>query len=195
LMIRIDELLRAYRQGFFPMSDPKDGKVYWCQLYKRAIVYLDSYKPSRDVLRLKRKKEFSVTFDKEFEGVIRGCAAPRKNDAETWISGEIIEAYVKLHELGLAHSVESWYEGELVGGLYGIAMGGVFFGESMFFRRSYASQIAFDCLVLHLSNKGYRLLDAQIMNPHLGKLGAVEIAHEEYMELLEDALKEKIVFL
>jgi len=195
LMIRIDELLRAYRQGFFPMSDPKDGKVYWCQPYKRAIVYLDSYKPSRDVLRLKRKKEFSVTFDKEFEGVIRGCAAPRKNDAETWISGEIIEAYVKLHELGLAHSVESWYEGELVGGLYGIAMGGVFFGESMFFRRSYASQIAFDCLVLHLSNKGYRLLDAQIMNPHLGKLGAVEIAHEEYMELLEDALKEKIVFL
>jgi len=194
-MIRIDELLRAYRQGFFPMSDPKDGKVYWCQPYKRAIVYLDSYKPSRDVLRLKRKKEFSVTFDKEFEGVIRGCAAPRKNDAETWISGEIIEAYVKLHELGLAHSVESWYEGELVGGLYGIAMGGVFFGESMFFRRSYASQIAFDCLVLHLSNKGYRLLDAQIMNPHLGKLGAVEIAHEEYMELLEDALKEKIVFL
>lgn len=195
MMIRIDELLRAYRQGFFPMSDPKDGKVYWCQPYKRAIVYLDSYKPSRDVLRLKRKKEFSVTFDKEFEGVIRGCAAPRKNDAETWISGEIIEAYVKLHELGLAHSVESWYEGELVGGLYGIAMGGVFFGESMFFRRSYASQIAFDCLVLHLSNKGYRLLDAQIMNPHLGKLGAVEIAHEEYMELLEDALKEKIVFL
>ncbi|NMW17508.1 MAG: leucyl/phenylalanyl-tRNA--protein transferase [Chlorobiaceae bacterium] len=194
-MIRIDELLRAYRQGFFPMSDPKDGKVYWCQPYKRAIVYLDSYKPSRDVLRLKRKKEFSVTFDKEFEGVIRGCAAPRKNDAETWISGEIIEAYVKLHELGLAHSVESWYEGELVGGLYGIAMGGVFFGESMFFRRSYASQIAFDCLVLHLSNKGYRLLDAQIMNPHLGKLGAVEIAHEEYMELLEDALREKIVFL
>lgn len=195
MMIRIDELLRAYRQGFFPMSDPKDGKVYWCQPYKRAIVYLDSYKPSRDVLRLKRKKEFSVTFDKEFEGVIRGCAAPRKNDAETWISGEIIEAYVKLHELGLAHSVESWYEGELVGGLYGIAMGGVFFGESMFFRRSYASQIAFDCLVLHLSNKGYRLLDAQIMNPHLGKLGAVEIAHEEYMELLEDALREKIVFL
>ena len=193
-MIRIDELLRAYRQGFFPMSDPEDGKVYWCQPYKRAIVHLDSYKPSRDVLRLKRKKEFSVTFDKEFEGVIRGCAAPRKNNDETWISGEIMEAYVKLHELGLAHSVESWYEGELVGGLYGIAMGGVFFGESMFFRRSYASQIAFDWLVLHLSKKGYLLLDAQIMNPHLCKLGAVEIGHEEYMELLAEALKKKIVF-
>ena len=194
-MIRIDELLRAYRKGFFPMSDPKDGKVYWCQPYKRAIVHLDSYKPSRDVLRLKRKKEFSVTFDKEFEGVIRGCTAPRKHDDETWISEEIMEAYVKLHELGLAHSIESWYQGELAGGLYGIAMGGVFFGESMFFRRSYASRIAFDALVLHLNNKGYRLLDAQIMNPHLGKLGAVEISHEEYMELLADALKVKIVFL
>ena len=194
-MIRINELLMAYRQGFFPMADPKDGKVYWCQPYKRAVFPLDSYKPSRDVLRLKRKNEFSVTFDMEFVGVIRGCAAPRKDDHETWISGEIMEAYIKLFQLGLAHSVESWYEGELVGGLYGIAMGGVFFGESMFFRRSYASQIAFDHLVLHVKQRGYRLLDAQIMNPHLGRLGAIEIDHEEYMELLADALKEKIVFL
>ncbi len=194
-MIRINELLRAYHQGFFPMSDPGDGKVYWCQPYKRAIVRLDAYRPSRDVLRLKRKQEFSVTFDKKFEGVIRGCAAPRKNEGETWISDEIIEAYIKLFELGLAHSVESWYEGELVGGLYGIALGGAFFGESMFFRRSYASQIAFDFLVVHLMQKGYVLLDAQIMNPHLKKIGAIEIDHEEYMALLSDALSEKIVFL
>lgn len=195
MIIRIDELLRAYHQGYFPMSDPKDGKVYWCQPHKRAIVHLDSYQPSRDVLRLKRKKEFSVTLDEEFEGVIKGCAAPRKNDDETWISGEIMDAYIKLYELGLAHSVDVWYEGELAGGLYGLAMGGVFFGESMFFRRSYASQIAFDFLVVHLINKGYHLLDAQIMNPHLAKLGAVEIGHNEYMELLADALKKKIVFL
>jgi leucyl/phenylalanyl-tRNA--protein transferase len=194
-MIRIDELLSAYRQGFFPMSDPKDGKVYWCQPYKRAIVDLDSYKASRDVLRLKRKKEFIVTFDEEFEGVIKACAGPRKDDGETWISDEIMEAYIKLFELGLAHSVESWFEGKLVGGLYGIAIGGAFFGESMFFRRSYASQIAFDFLVVHLKKKGYLLLDAQIMNPHLEKLGADEIVHEEYMELLAHALKEKIVFL
>ena len=112
-MIRIDELLRAYHQGFFPMSDPKDGKVYWCQPYKRAIVHLDSYKPSRDVRRLKRKNEYRVTFNEEFEGVIKGCAAPRKNDDETWISSEIIDAYIQLHELGLAHSVECWYEGKL----------------------------------------------------------------------------------
>jgi len=194
-MIRIDDLLRAYHHGFFPMSDPEDGKVYWCQPYKRAIVRLDSYSPSRDVCRLKRKKEFRVTFNEEFERVIKGCAAPRKNDDATWISSEIIEAYIQLNRLGLAHSVESWYEGELVGGLYGIALRGAFFGESMFFRRAYASQIAFDSLVSHLIHKGYMLLDAQIMNPHLEKLGAVEISHEEYMELLAEAMKEKIVFL
>ncbi|MEI6757164.1 MAG: leucyl/phenylalanyl-tRNA--protein transferase [Chlorobium sp.] len=194
-MIRIDELLRAYHQGFFPMSDPSDRKVYWCQPYNRAVFFLESYRPSRDVLRLQRKKEFRVTIDKDFEGVIRGCAAPRKNDNETWISGEIIEAYLKLHHLGLAHSFECWYQGELAGGLYGIAMGGAFFGESMFSKRSYASQIAFDRLVFHLKMKGYLLLDAQIINPHLTKLGAVEITHAEYMELLGNALKKKIIFL
>jgi len=194
-MIDIDELLRAYRQGFFPMSDPADGKVYWCQPYKRAVVPLASYRASRDVLRLNRKKEFDVTFDNAFEEVIGECAAPRKNDQETWISGEIVDVYCKLHRLGLAHSVESWYRGELAGGLYGIAMGGAFFGESMFFRRSYASRIAFDRLVFHMKSKGYLLLDAQIMNPHLGKLGAVEISHEDYMVQLNKALEKKIVFL
>jgi leucyl/phenylalanyl-tRNA---protein transferase len=194
-MIRIDELLRAYRQGFFPMSDPDDGKTYWCQPYKRAVFSLEEYHPSRDVRRLTRKKEFSVTFDTQFDAVIRGCAAPRNNEQETWISDEIIEAYQTLHRLGLAHSVESWYQNELVGGLYGIAMGGVFFGESMFFRRSYASQVAFDRLVQHLRMKGYLLLDAQIMNPHLRKLGAVEIEHEEFMAQLDHALRKKIVFL
>ncbi len=194
-MIRIDELLGAYRQGFFPMSDPKDEKIFWCQPYKRAVFNIDSYRASRDVLRLTRKNEFTVTFNKEFAGVIKGCAAPRKNDDETWISGEIIEAYIKLHKLGLAHSIESWYEGELVGGLYGIAMGGAFFGESMFSRRSYASQIAFNQLVIHLKERGYLLLDAQIMNPHLQKLGAVEIEHEEYMRQLSRAVQKKILFL
>lgn len=193
-MIRIDELLRAYHHGYFPMSDPSDGKVFWCQPYKRAVFCLDSYRPSRDVLRLQRKREFSVTINQDFEGVIKGCAAPRKNDHETWISSEIIEVYSKLHKLGLAHSFESWYMGGLAGGLYGITIGGAFFGESMFSRRSYASQIAFDHLVFHLRTKGYMLLDAQIMNPHLKKLGAVEISHEEYMERLGRAVQRKIVF-
>ena len=194
-MIRIDELLGAYRQGFFPMSDPKDEQVFWCQPHKRAVFNLDTFRASRDVLRLTRKNEFTVTFDKEFAGVIKGCAAPRKHDHETWISGEIMETYIELHSLGLAHSIESWYEGELVGGLYGMAMGGAFFGESMFSRRSYASQIAFNQLVIHLKERGYLLLDAQIMNPHLQKLGAVEIEHEEYMLQLSHAVQKKILFL
>jgi leucyl/phenylalanyl-tRNA--protein transferase len=196
-MIRIDELLCAYRQGFFPMSDPEErgGKTYWCQPHKRAVFSLETYAPSRDVLRLVRKKEFNVTFNKMFEAVIRGCAAPRKNEHETWISEEIIEVYIKLNQLGLAHSVESWYQGELAGGLYGLSMGGAFFGESMFFRRPYASQVAFDRLVTQLRIKGYLLLDGQIMNPYLKKLGAVEIAHEEFMVLLDYALRKKIVFL
>jgi len=194
-MIRIDELLRAYRQGFFPMSDPDDGKTYWCRPHKRALFSLEAYRPSRDVQRLLRKNEFSVTFDRDFDRVICGCAAPRKNDPETWISTEIIEVYRKLFRLGLAHSVESRYQGELAGGLYGLAMGGAFFGESMFSLRSYASRVAFDRLVFHLRMKGYLLLDAQIMSPHLRKLGAVEVEHEEFMVQLDHALRKKIVFL
>ncbi|NTW82418.1 MAG: leucyl/phenylalanyl-tRNA--protein transferase [Chlorobiaceae bacterium] len=193
-MIRIEDLIRAYRTGFFPMSDPSDGKVYWCQPHRRAVFSLETYKPSRQVSRVIRKREFTVTIDRTFEQVIRECAAPRASDSETWISDDIIEAYITLHHLGLAHSFESWYKGELAGGLYGIAICGAFFGESMFFRRSYASQVAFDRLVFHLRNRGYLLLDAQIMNPHLGKLGAFEISHEEYMALLGTALKKKIVF-
>jgi len=194
-MIDIGELLRAYREGYFPMSDPSDGKLYWCQPYNRAIVPMESYRPSRDVLRLLRRNDYRVRFNTDFEGVIRACAAPRRNAGETWISEDIIESYLELNRLGIAHSVESWYGDELAGGLYGLAIGGAFFGESMFYRRSYASQIAFDRLVVHLQKRGYLLLDAQIMNPHLQKLGAVDIPHKAYMEMLEAALLKKIPFL
>ncbi|ABL64732.1 leucyl/phenylalanyl-tRNA--protein transferase [Chlorobium phaeobacteroides] len=194
-MIRIDELLRAYRKGLFPMADPDDEKVYWCQPYKRAVVPLLSYMPSRDVARILRRGEFEVRIDSDFEGVIRGCAAPRKSDSQTWISPEIMDAYLTLNQLGVAHSVECWHHGELSGGLYGLSMGAAFFGESMFFRRSYASQVAFDHLVRRLKDRGYLLLDAQIMNPHLQKLGAVEIDHDEYMLQLDIALGKKIRFI
>lgn len=194
-MIDVGELLRAYREGYFPMSDPSDEKLYWCQPHFRAVVPLDDYRPSRDVRRILRRNDYRVRFNTDFEGVIRACAAPRKTENETWISREIADTYVKLHRLGIAHSVESWYGNELAGGLYGIAIGGAFFGESMFYRRSYASQIAFDRLVRHLQQKGYLLLDAQIMNPHLQKLGAVDVPHEAYMQLLSVALLKKIRFL
>ncbi|MBN1278819.1 MAG: leucyl/phenylalanyl-tRNA--protein transferase [Chlorobium sp.] len=194
-MIDIGELLRAYREGYFPMNDPSDGQLYWCCPHERAVVPLASYRPSRDVRRLIRRNEYQIRFDTNFEGVIRACAGPRRGESETWISEEIVSTYIKLHRLGIAHSVESWYGGELVGGLYGLAVGGAFFGESMFYRRSYASQVAFDRLVEHLCKKSYLLLDAQIMNPHLMKLGAVNISHESYMYQLDKALHKKIRFL
>ncbi|NTU96258.1 MAG: leucyl/phenylalanyl-tRNA--protein transferase [Chlorobiaceae bacterium] len=194
-MIRIDELLRAYRLGYFPMANPEDGKIYWCQPHKRAVFPLESYTASRQVKRVIRDRQYTVTIDKAFEKVVGECAAPRKNDSGTWISGEIAEAYILLNRMGVAHSFESWHDGELAGGLYGVSIGGAFFGESMFFRRSYASQVAFDRLVFHLRSRGYLLLDAQIMNPHLEKLGALEISHEEYMLQLHRAMKKKIVFL
>ena len=194
-MLKMDQVIRAYLHGYFPMADPEDGKVYWCQPHRRAIVPLDSYRASRVVRSLVRKGTFDVCFNRDFEKVIRNCAAPRQGESQTWISEEIIAVYTELHKHGLAHSVESYSGGELAGGLYGLAVGGAFFGESMFYRLPNASKVAFDSLVVHLKKKSYELLDAQIMNSHLGRLGAVEVDHEEYIELLRHALRKKIRFI
>lgn len=194
-MLRLDEVIRAYLHGYFPMADPEDGKVYWCQPHRRAIVPLGNYQASRVVRTLVRRKKFDVCFNRDFETVIRSCAVPREEESQTWISEEIVTAYLQLHKQGFAHSVESYREEELAGGLYGLAIGGAFFGESMFYRFPNASKVAFDRLVDHLKRKGYELLDAQIMNPHLENLGAVEIEHAEYMKLLHHALRKKIRFI
>jgi leucyl/phenylalanyl-tRNA--protein transferase len=194
-MIRVEDVLRAYRHGFFPMAESREGAVSWCQPYHRAVFPIDSFRPSRSLRRIIGQECFTVRIDTDFEGVIRACAMPRSGEKDTWISEEIIEVFMKLHRLGLAHSVESWQDGELAGGLYGMAIGGAFFGESMFFLRPHASKVAFSHLVAHLRQRGYLLLDAQIMNPHLEMLGAVEIAHDEYMAQLETALAKKILFI
>ena len=194
-MIRVEDVLRAYRHGFFPMADSREGAVSWCQPYQRAVVPLDDFRPSRSLRRVIGEERFTIRLDSAFERVIRACSLPRATEAETWLSEEIIEAFLKLHRLGVAHSVESWQHGELAGGLYGIAMGGAFFGESMFFFRPDASKVAFAWLVAHLKRQGYLLLDAQIMNPHLERLGAIEIPHDDYMARLELALTKKISFL
>lgn len=191
----LDDIIRAYLHGYFPMADPEDGKVYWCQPHRRAVVPLKEYRSTRVVRRLVRKGAFEVSFNRDFESVIRQCAAPRGSDDGTWISPEIIESYIALHKRGLAHSVECYQGNNLAGGLYGLALGGVFFGESMFYTVPNASKVAFDALVKHLQRKGYELLDAQIMNPHLAFLGAVEISHIEYMRLLRQALQKMIRFI
>ena len=193
-MIRVEDVLHAYRHGFFPMAESREGEVSWCQPYRRAVVPIDSWSPSRSLRRIMNEGRFKVMIDTDFEGVIRSCAMPRESEAETWLSEEIIEVFIKLHRLGVAHSVECWQDGELAGGLYGLAIGGAFFGESMFFKRPNASKVAFAHLVGHLCQRGYRLLDAQIMNPHLQLLGAVEIDHEAYMQQLEEALGRKLQF-
>ena len=194
-MIKVEDVLRAYRHGFFPMAESRDGAVSWCQPYQRAVVPLDNFRPSRSLRRIIVDGSFTIRIDSDFEGVIRACSMPRSGESDTWISEEIIDVFLRLHRLGLAHSIESWQDGELSGGLYGMAMGGAFFGESMFFLRPHASKVAFAYLVAHLRQKGYLLLDAQIMNPHLEMLGAVEIAHDEYMVRLETALAKKILFI
>lgn len=194
-MIKVEDILRAYRHGFFPMADSREGTVSWCQPYQRAVVPLDSFRPSRSLRRVIGKKRFTIKINSVFEQVIRACSQPRSTEQETWLSEEIIEVFLKLHRLGVAQSVESWQDGELAGGLYGLSMGGAFFGESMFFFRPDASKVAFAWLVGYLKRKGYLLLDAQIMNPHLESLGAIEIPHEEYMAQLERALGKKISFV
>ncbi len=194
-MIRVEDVLRAYRHGFFPMADSREGTVSWCQPYQRAVVPLDDFRPSRSLRRVIGEERFTISTDSAFERVIRACSQPRSSEQETWLSEEIIEVFLKLHRLGVAHSVESWQDGELAGGLYGISMGGAFFGESMFFFRPNASKVAFAWLVAHLRRKGYLLLDAQIMNSHLERLGAIEIPHDEYMAQLEHALTKKISFI
>jgi len=194
-MIKVEDILRAYRHGFFPMADSREGTVSWCQPYQRAVVPLESFRPSRSLRRIIDERRFTIKINTAFEKVIRSCSLPRATEKETWISEEIIEVFIKLHRLGLAHSVESWLDDKLAGGLYGLSMGGAFFGESMFFFERDASKVAFAWLVGYLRKKGYLLLDAQIMNSHLESLGAVEIPHEEYMGQLEIALTKKISFV
>ena len=188
--IRPEWLLQAYRSGIFPMADSKDGEIHWYMPDRRAIFPLGAIKISRSLRRTLTKNIFDVRTDTAFEEVMRGCA----HRDETWISEAIIQSYGILHRLQHAHSVESWHEGRLVGGLYGVSLGGAFFGESMFSTMNDASKVAFVFLARHLRERGFCLLDAQFMTPHLQRLGAIEILKEEYMARLNDALRQNCSF-
>lgn len=179
-----DVLVLGYRNGFFPMADPDSGRILWHRPELRAIIPLDRVKISRSLRKVITRKEFDITVNNAFEDVIQHCA----DREDTWINDEIIESYTHLHHLGYAHSVETWHEGKLVGGLYGVAIGGAFFGESMFSHRSNASKVAFANLAHRLNERGFRLLDTQYINDFTASLGAIEIPDVVYHMLLTDAL-------
>jgi len=178
-------LLAAYRAGIFPWSD---GPITWWSPDPRAVIPLDGLHVSRSLARAIRRGSFRVTFDTAFRQVIEGCAVPRPGREETWISPAFVEAYAALHELGWAHSVECWRDDRLAGGLYGVAIGAWFGGESMFSAERDASKVAIAALIARLGERGYALFDAQVMNPHLASLGAVDIPRSEYLARLRAAL-------
>ena len=189
-MIDPELLLQGYRLGVFPMA-MGNGTIEWFSPDPRAILPLDAFHLPHALQRVARKKTFEIKIDDRFSDVIEACA--KRED--TWINREIIESYTRLHELGYAHSVEAWREGQLAGGLYGVAVGGAFFGESMFHRVTDASKIALVALVQHLRAKKFVLLDTQWLTPHLLQFGAVEISRAEYLALLERAVNLKRSFL
>jgi leucyl/phenylalanyl-tRNA--protein transferase len=195
-------LVAAYVNGIFPMD--VEGQIQWFSPDPRAVIPLDGFHASKTCMQTWRSGRFEIRIDTAFEEVMRGCADRRDG---TWISEEIVRAYCRLHELGLAHSVEAWrtldrlagvgqgQAGELAGGLYGVASGGAFFGESMFSRQRDASKVALVALVERMRRRGFALLDIQFMTPHLQRFGAVEIPRDEYLERLKNALGVKASFV
>lgn len=189
-----ETLLSAYAQGAFPMTD-RDGVTRWYTADPRGVIPLEPghfHVPStlRNLLR-KQPPVFEVKFDHDFEAVMRACMTARN---DTWISEPLIRAYVRLHHLGFAHSVEAWKDGQLAGGLYGVSLGAAFFGESMFHRVTDASKVALVHLVDRLRDRGYELLDSQATTQHLRRFGCTDIPADEYMRKLERALRKQRTF-
>ncbi|MDM8561392.1 leucyl/phenylalanyl-tRNA--protein transferase [Candidatus Parabeggiatoa sp. HSG14] len=177
-------IIMAYRLGIFPWYSD-DEPILWWTPSQRMVLFPEYLKVSRSLRKSIRKGKFTVTLDQNFREVIKECAGFRRHQDGTWITDDMREAYSKLHDDGIAHSVESWYEGHLVGGLYGIALGKVFFGESMFSRQTDASKVAFAHFVWQLQRWGYELVDCQVQSQHLESLGAVCIPRQEYRTLLD----------
>ncbi|HEV7372498.1 leucyl/phenylalanyl-tRNA--protein transferase [Arenibaculum sp.] len=183
-------LLRAYAVGVFPMAEDADSpELYWFDPERRGILPLDGFHVPRRLLRTVRRRHFEVTVDRGFEDVIRACAEPAPDRPKTWINAEILRLYLELHALGHAHSVECRLDGRLVGGLYGVSLGGAFFGESMFSRVTDASKVALVHLVARLRRNGYALLDTQFVTGHLRQFGALEIPRHLYRARLAPAVR------
>ena len=184
-----DLLIRAYAAGIFPMSDARNAdEVFWVEPRRRGVLPLDHFHLPRSLLKSLRQERFELTADRAFADVMHACAEPAPDRPDTWINRPILDAYVALHEMGFAHSLECWADGRLAGGLYGVKLGGAFFGESMFTRVRDASKIALAHLVARLRIGGFRLLDTQFLTGHLARFGAVEIGREAYRSSLGAAL-------
>jgi leucyl/phenylalanyl-tRNA--protein transferase len=184
-----DLLLRAYAHGAFPMAEGRDrDHIHWVDPKQRGILPLDSFHLPRRLARTVRQGHIAVRCDTDFGAVIAACAAPGPDRPDSWINAEIVGLYTQLFELGYVHTVECWRDDTLVGGLYGVAMAGAFFGESMFSRERDASKIALAHLVLRLRLGGFRLLDTQFITEHLSQFGVIEIPRARYRNLLRDAL-------
>jgi leucyl/phenylalanyl-tRNA--protein transferase len=178
-----DWLLAAYRRGIFPWFEPGQPILWWSP-DPRTVLEPGSLSTSRSLGKRIRRREFEVTADSDFAGVIAACAEPRRYTDATWITPEMHGAYCELHQLGWAHSFESWQDGELVGGLYGIAIGQIFFGESMFARRTDASKVAFWHAVRFLASAGFALIDCQLPSEHLSRLGAISLPRTQFLTRL-----------
>jgi leucyl/phenylalanyl-tRNA--protein transferase len=182
-----ERLLDAYRNGIFPWFSPGDPILWWSP-DPRMVLFPADFKLTASLRKTLKKLEFQVRTDSAFEQVMRSCAAPREGESGTWIVEEMIDAYLELHRLGYAHSIEIWMKGELVGGLYGVAIGKIFFGESMFSRRTDGSKIAFAHMARQLERWGFGMIDCQMYTPHLASLGAREIPRAEFIARLQDLI-------
>jgi leucyl/phenylalanyl-tRNA--protein transferase len=193
-MISTKLLVSAYASGWFPMA--ADGQIRWYSPDPRGILPLDGVHIPRRLARVARQRRFRIEIDRAFGDVIRACAADERDpeDPGSWINDEIVESYTALHQQGIAHSVEAWLDDRLVGGLYGVALRGAFFGESMFHRETDASKVALVALVERLRARGYMLLDTQWVTPHLEQFGAVEIPRAAYLKRLDESLGLDCVF-
>lgn len=178
------ELEEAYRAGSFPMAAPEFGLITWHRPARRAVIPLDDFHVSRSLARTLRKADFEITVNRDFRGVMEGCAERES----TWIDSEIKRVYTELHQLGKAHSLEVWKDGALVGGIYGVHLGAAFFAESKFHRVRDMSKVALAHLVWRLRERGFRLLEVQYLTPHLAQFGTIEVSAKEYSRLLSEAL-------
>jgi leucyl/phenylalanyl-tRNA--protein transferase len=188
-------LLKAYQAGIFPMAESaNDPELFWVDPERRGILPLDGFHLSRRLRRVVRQNRFEVRVDSDFPSTLAGCSEATEKRPNTWINTEIVRLYTALFENGAVHSIESWQEGALVGGLYGVSIGGVFFGESMFSRVTDASKVALVHLVALLRAGEYRLLDMQFLTPHLAQFGAIEVPRAQYQRLLAEALRYRCGF-